>query len=551
MTDTAVTRVFRGGPIFTADAAGTIASAVAVRDGQIVAVGGDRTVEPYLGAADEVVELDGRLLVPGFVDAHVHPVMGGLERIRCDLAEAATLRDYQRIIRDHVRRHPDEEWVLGGGWSMDAFPGGRPARDLLDAVVGDRPALLPNRDHHSSWVSTAALRKAGVDRLTPDPPDGRIERDADGEPTGLLHEGAAELVRAVAPPDTQEDFDAALIEGQRYLHAHGVTAWQDAWVEVLAAGPGVHEAYLRAERDGRLTATVSAAMWWERGCAPEGVAEQVARLVAAGRTGPAYRAGTVKVMQDGVVETFTASMLEPYLDRCGHPTGDRGIGFLDAELLSAVTTALDAAGLQVHFHAIGDRAVRDVLDAVEAAGRANGTGGLRHHVAHLQVVHPDDLPRFHRLGVTATIQALWAAHEPQMDELTLPFLGEPRATWQYPFGDLHRSGAPLAMGSDWPVSTPDPMAAIHVAVNRIDGAAPAGTPPLGPEQALPLAVALRAYTAGSAAVAGFPDTGSIVVGRTADLTLLDRDPFTLPVGEIATTGVERTYARGVEVHRAG
>ncbi|MGW4486424.1 amidohydrolase [Amycolatopsis sp. NPDC004368] len=546
------TTVFHGGRVFTADAAGTICSALAVSGGRIAAVGGDRAVEPFLRKADEVVDLAGALLLPGFGDAHVHPVLGGLERIRCDLSGAETAEAYARIIGEYARAHPDREWILGGGWAMEAFPGGRPHRAALDAVVGDRPVLLPNRDHHSSWVSTAALTLAGIGRDTPDPADGRIERDAEGEPTGLLHEGAADLVARFASADTQEDLDAALAEAQRHLHSHGITNWQDAWVAVPGAGPNAHTSYLRADRAGTLTAKVTGALWWDRSCPPEGVADQVASLTAI-RAATAeqcrtYRTPSVKVMQDGVVETFTAAMLEPYLDAHGHPTGNRGLGFLDPELLRDVTQALDAAGFQIHYHAIGDRAVREVLDALEAAAAVNGASDHRHHLAHLQVVHPADVPRFHRLGATANLQALWAAHEPQMDELTLPFLGSPRAGWQYPFGDLLRTGAALAMGSDWPVSSPDPLAAIHVAVNRVLPGA--RTPPLGPDQALPLATALRAYTAGSAAVNHLDDTtGSLTVGLAADLVVLDRDPFDGPRREIGETRVVRTYADGVEVYR--
>ncbi|MFI5608891.1 amidohydrolase [Amycolatopsis sp. NPDC051903] len=544
------TRVFRGGRVFTADAAGTTASAVAVSDGRIAAVGGDRTVEPFLRTAGEVVDLDGGLLLPGFGDAHVHPVTAGLERIRCDLSGTTTADAYARIIGDYARAHADHEWLLGGGWAMEAFPGGRPHRAALDAVAGDRPVLLPNRDHHSSWVSTAALARAGIDRHTPDPADGRIERDANGEPTGLLHEGAMDLVARVAPADTQEDFDAALAEAQRHLHSCGITNWQDAWVAVPGGGPSAHEAYVRADRAGTLTARVTGALWWDRSCPPEGVAEQVARLtgVRAATDGRNYRTPAVKVMQDGVVETSTAALLEPYLDRHGQPTGERGFEFLEPAQLREVTVALDAAGFQIHYHAIGDRGVRDVLDALQAAVDANGTSGLRHQIAHLQLVHPEDVPRFHHLGVTANLQALWAAHEPQMDELTVPFLGLSRANRQYPFGDLLRTGAALAMGSDWPVSTPDPLAAIQVAVTRVLPGA--RTPALGPDQALPLATALRAYTAGSAAVnhvAGV--AGSICPGRAADLVVLDRDPFTGAPHEIAEARVVRTYVNGAEVYR--
>jgi predicted amidohydrolase YtcJ len=210
---------------------------------------------------------------------------------------------------------------------------------------------------------------------------------------------------------------------------------------------------------------------------------------------------------------------------------------------------LDAPGHQCHFHALGDRAVRDALDALEAARSANGPSDTRPHLAHLQVVHPDDVPRFARLGATANIQPLWAAHEPQMDELTIPFLGSGRAARQYPFGSLLRSGATLAAGSDWPVSSPDPLQAVHVAVNRVAPGSE-GTPVFLPEERIGLTEALTAYTAGSAQVNHLDDTGRIQVGALADLVVLDRDPFDRPAEEIAQTGVALTYVGGEAVYAA-
>jgi len=252
-------------------------------------------------------------------------------------------------------------------------------------------------------------------------------------------------------------------------------------------------------------------------------------------------------MQDGVAETFTAAMIEPYLDSCGGQTANRGLSHVDAQQLREYVTLLDAAGFQVHLHAIGDRAVRESLDAIEAARGANGAGDHRHHIAHLQVMHPSDVPRFAALGVTATIQALWAAHEPQMDELTIPFIGPERAARQYLFGDLLRSGARLAAGSDWAVSSANPLRAIHVAVNRTLPGTDAE--PLLPGQGLDLAEALAAYTIGSAYVNHLDhQTGAIEAGGLADLVVLDRDPFRGPPGEIAATAVDATYVAGEQVY---
>ena len=257
-------------------------------------------------------------------------------------------------------------------------------------------------------------------------------------------------------------------------------------------------------------------------------------------------------MQDGVAENFTAGMIDPYLDGCGGQTGNSGLSYLDPADLAEQVTRLDVAGFGVHVHAIGDRAVREALDSFEAARASNVVSPGRHHIAHIQVVHPDDIPRFAQLSVTANIQALWAAHEPQMDDLTIPFLGPERAARQYPFDALLRAGARLAAGSDWAVSSANPLWGIHVAVNRMlppgEGDPAAG--PLLPGQALGLAEAMAAYTAGSAYVNTLDETGAIAPGYLADLVVLDRDPFAGPPGEIAGAAVALTFVEGAQVFAA-
>ena len=542
--------VFTGGPVFTADAVRSHARTVAVTGGRIVAVGGD-DVHELVGPKTELVDLRGRMLVPGFQDAHVHPVWGGLDMLRCDLAGYGTADEYLDAIGAYAAAHLDDEWILGGGWQMSAFPGGTPTAAALDAVVPDRPAFFPNRDGHGAWVNSAALRRAGIDRTIPDPADGRIERDADGNPSGTLHEGAMGLVNRHLPEEPLERLTEALLVGQRYLHSFGITAWQDAIVGSYGDAGDPAPAYLRAAADGTLTARVVGAIWWDR---TQGL-EQIPSILERRERyrGGRFAATSVKVMQDGVAENFTASMLEPYCDGHGHFTDNSGISFVDPAVLNEAVPILDAEGFQVHFHAIGDRAVRECLDAVEHAIARNGHGDNRHHIAHIQVVHPEDVARFRRLGVAANMQSLWAALEPQMVDLTLPFLGEPRSAWQYPFGDLLRAGAVLAAGSDWSVSTPDPLAAIHVAVNRIaaPGHEEGDYEAFLPEQAIDLATSLTAYTAGSAWVNHLDDTtGTIAVGKFADLAVLDRDPFDAPADEIGATRVLQTYVEGDRVYAA-
>ncbi|MFI9779545.1 amidohydrolase [Streptomyces sp. NPDC051956] len=550
MPDTApADLVFTGGPVHTLSPARSRATSVAVRGERIVAVGHDE-VRELIGPATEVVDLKGKLLIPGFQDAHAHPVGGGMELGQCDLSGATTLDEYRRRISAYAQAHPDIEWITGGGWSMEAFPGGLPTAAELDALVPDRPAYLINRDHHGAWVNSRALQAAGIDARMPDPSDGRIERDADGAPTGMLQEGAANLIGRLLPPVTLEQKITGLLRAQELMHSLGVTAWQDALLGEHANLTDPTDAYLAAAGDGRLTARVVGSLWWDRSRGTEQIDELVARR-AAGTRGR-LRCTTVKIMQDGVAENGTAALLGPYLDGCGCASDNSGISFVPPLDLQKYVTELDARGFQVHFHALGDRAVREALDAVEAARRANGRTDTRPHLAHLQVVHPDDIGRFRELGATANLQALWAAHEPQMDELTIPFLGPERSAWQYPFGDLQRAGATLAAGSDWPVSSPDPIEAIHVAVNRVLPDAAPGTPVFLPEQRIGLDAALTAYTAGSAYVNHLDDvTGSITPGRLADLVVLDRDPFAGPAEEIGTTRVLETFVGGERVYAAG
>jgi predicted amidohydrolase YtcJ len=518
-------------------------SSVAVRSGRIVAVDADLTASP----GTEVVDLAGGLLTPGFVDAHVHPVQGGLERARCDLSPASGKEAYLRTIAAYAAAHPEVEWILGGGWHQPDFTGGAPAATDLDAVLADRPAFLLNADHHGAWVNSRALALAGIHASTPDPPDGRIERGPDGSPTGTLHEGAMDLVGRLVPPTTHVEQVAALMEAQAYLHSLGITGWQDAILGDYANLSDATPAYVELAREGHLTARVVGALWWQRDRGAEQIPELVERREAL--QFPRFRAGSVKIMQDGVAENFTAGMLEPYYDSCGCRTRNAGLSFVDPTALREHVTLLDAAGFQVHVHAIGDRAVREALDAFEAARMANGESDLRHHIAHLQVVHPDDVGRFAELGVTANIQALWAVYERQMLDLTIPFLGPERTASQYPFGDLVRSGARIAAGSDWPVSSPDPLAAVHVAVNRKAPAALADGEyeAFLPEQALDLATALAAYTSGSAWLNHADETGRIEVGALADLAVLDRDPFAGPAEGIAETRVRATYVEGERV----
>ncbi|HAX82198.1 MAG TPA: amidohydrolase [Actinobacteria bacterium] len=533
-------RVFYNGRVFRADAARSWAESIALGAGRILAVGGWSEVAPLIGPDTEVVDLDGRFLGPGFQDAHIHPHTGGRRMLSCDLTDCGDAASALEVIAAYAAAHSEAPWIHGGGWQFSWFDGGMPAATLLDRVVADRPVYLRVADGHAAWANSAALAAAGIDAGHPEPRFGRIERLPDGSPQGTLQEeGGMALVERLLPQESPDDFDAALLAAQRHLFSLGVTAWQDA-----AVGEQLHHAYRRLADDGRLRATVRGALWWE----PEQGREQLDLLVA--RSGEAvgrYSAGSVKLMLDGVCENFTARTLTPYLDAAGAPTANYGMDYLDPESLPGIVSEVMRRGLQPHFHALGDAAVRRALDAVEVARRDLGWDDLRPHIAHLQIVHPDDLPRFRRLGVIANAQALWACADTAMLDLTVPFIGEPRASWQYPFGALLRAGATLAMGSDWSVTSADPLAQIEVAVRRLVPGDPASVPFL-PEQRITVADAFTAFTAGSAYVNHRErESGSLHAGATGDLVILDGDPFV--AADLSTLVVEETIVAGETVYR--
>ncbi|MFJ4046258.1 amidohydrolase [Microbacterium sp. NPDC089987] len=543
--------VFHGGAVFTGSGEPLQNHAVVIRDGRIAAVAPEAEALAFAAPGAERIDLAGALLSPGFQDAHIHAVGGGVELLQCNLSDAESAEEAVELVRGYAEANPDEEWILGGGWSMDHFPGGAPGRTLLDEAAPGRPVLLLSRDHHSAWASSEAIRRAGLSAETADPADGRIEREADGFPAGTFHEGAGDLFEEVRPKTDADLAYRGLLRAQEELVPLGITGWQDAMVgQGNAALADPLPVYERALAEGTLQVHVTGAQWWVRSGGLEQVEHMVSERDRVSAIEPAGRlsVGTTKIMVDGVAENQTAAMLTPYRDHHGHDTHNHGLSFIDPEKLREYVTALDAAGQQVHMHALGDRAVREALDALEVARAANGATDGRHHLAHLQVIAEEDVPRFAELDAVANLQALWATHEDQLDELTLPFLQDGLVERQYPFGDLVRAGARLAAGSDWPVSSAAPLDAIHIAVNRAYPGSDRG-PLGGAHQCLDLATALAAYTSGSAWVNHRDhDTGSIREGYLADLVVISPDPFGLPAEELHRTRVEQTWINGRRVH---
>lgn len=527
--------VYRSGKIWTVNTAQPTAEAVAIRDGRIVFVGSDDAVRIHIGSDTEVHDLQGRLMLPGFQDAHIHPIGAGVEAALCDLNGLESVALYRDRIAAYATANPDVPWITGGGWSMAAFgPGALASKTIIDELVADRPVYLSSQDGHSGWANSKALEIAGITKDTPDPPDGIIDRDPEtGEPIGSLQEGAMSLVTRHIPPTTGQQREAGLAYARDLLHSYGITSMQVAY-----AYEDDLQTFAALDRAGQLDMRVVAALWWER----DGTEEQIPGLIALRDkyTEGNLRATSVKIMQDGVMENYTAVMLEPYLV----PGGTRGIPMVEPEFLKTAVTLLDEEGFQVHFHAIGDGAIRQALDAVAAAKAANGELGNRHHISHLQVIHPADIPRFAELDVVANFQPLWAYNDSYVTDLTVPFIGDERASWMYPIAAVAEAGGRLAFGSDWSVSTANPMPQIETAVTRVDTATH-DTKPLNPDQAVTVEQAIAAFTIGSAWVNGQDDTtGSIEVGKLADLIVLDRDLLAINPQDISDARVLLTLFGG-------
>jgi predicted amidohydrolase YtcJ len=535
--------VLRGGAVYTMDAARSWAEAVAVRGGRIVYVGDDGGARALVGPGTRVVDLGGRMVLPSFQDAHVHPVSGGVELGQCDLNGIAAAEAIYARVRECVKEQAGRPWLVGGGWGLPSFEAAHPKKEALDALVADRPALLSAADGHSAWVNSRALAAAGITAKTPDPANGRIERDAAGEPTGTLRESAIGLVARLVPAPTLEERVAGLRRATERLNRAGVTAVQEASAGRAAdedAARATLETYREAERRGELSLRVVAAITVDPGRGVEQVADM--ERLRAGFRSPRLRAEHAKIFVDGVIEARTAAMLDPYLDRPGF----RGEANLTPAALEALVKRLAERGFGVHVHAIGDRGVRMALDAFAAAGPRRG---LRHQVAHLQMIDPEDVPRFRALGVIANFQALWAYADDYVVDLTWPALPRERWPFMYPIGSVARSGASLAMGSDWSVSSLRPLDAIQVAVTR-QGLSEPRREPMFAAEAIDLPTALAAYTIGSAYAIGLErETGSLEAGKSADLVVLSKNLFAVPPHDIAKQEVLLTLLEGVPVHR--
>jgi predicted amidohydrolase YtcJ len=532
------------GTVFPADGSGEFHEAIAVRGSEILRVGSNREIKRLGGKATRVIDAHGGAVLPGFNDAHLHFVSGGLALDRANLLDAATLDAIRETITRFAADHPDRPWVLGRGWYYQPFPGGLPTRALLDELVPDRPAQMVAYDGHTSWVNSKALQLAGITRRTPDPENGVIVRDPKtGEPTGVLKEAAMSLVSTHVPPPTEADRLAALRAAIGEAHRVGVTSIQNAhgdpaefalYDQLRNAGELKVRVYSALSADGDLTSEQLDGFDGEWKRRPDG---------------PLFKTGAVKLMLDGVIEAHTAAMLAPYTNRAD----TAGAPMIPRESLERTVTMLDARGWQVMIHAIGDGGIRMALDAFERAATVNPAParGRRHRIEHIETTDPADIPRFGRLGVIASMQPFHANPSPQQIGVWEANIGPERASRGWVYGSISRQGGRLAFGSDWPVVSLDPRLGLNMAVNR---RTPEGTPADGwhPEERLPLAAAIEAYTSG-AAWAAFDEhrKGRLAPGQLADIVILSTDVFEAPSSKLMEAQVMTTIFDGKVVYERG
>lgn len=529
--------------VYTVDKKQPWAQSVAIRDGKIVAVGPVAAVARTRGAKTRIVDLGGRLVLPAFGDAHAHPLFGALSYTRCSLHDGKSIDDYRRIIAKCVADTPGTGAIYGVGWEDSLFPpNGIPHKDILDSISTTRPLIFDSVGGHTNWVNSRALELAGITRDTPDPVNGTIDRDPKtGEPVGSLQESAQGLVAKLIPPPTDTDIQNSVLYTARLFNSLGIVAWNDAGVEYDdQGGSRMVDAYKAVKDAGKLTTYVSVSLKWknERGM------DQLPGLLKAAERANALGipTHTVKFYVDGVIPQRTAYMLAPY-----ERTSERGTPQIAPDMLKQAVTATDARGMHAFLHAIGDGGVRISLDAIEAARKANGARQTYHMVTHLNVVDPADQPRFGKLDTYAQFQPTWSSWYPYM-ELTEQQIGKKRMESIYPAGSIVRAGGKLAYGADWPVATANPIEGLEVAVTRRAAGDPNARPLLA-DEGVSLAEAIESHTLNVATVNGMAKfTGSIETGKNADLVVLDKDIFKVPLHEISKAKVLVTLFQGKPVY---
>jgi len=547
-------KVFVNGKIWTGDEKSPQAEALAIRGDKILAVGSAEEVKKAAGADAILVDLHGRLVVPGFQDSHAHWPGSSVNEV--DLHGTETLKEFQTRLAEFAKAHPKLPWIMGHGWGYSAFPNQTVDKKYIDAVIADRPVYVTERDGHMGLANTKALQIAGVTKATADPPNGHIMKDASGEPTGEFKEAAQDLIDSKIPARTMDDRYQSLMAHMDEAAAAGLTSVQDAWTSL-----DTFPVFTRAADEGKLKLRFRFAppILPKEGLAPKDhklkalpaeVDVAKYRELRSKYQGPLLKFGAVKGMLDGTVDARTAVMFEPYIIR-GNGGGGTGIPFWEQEDLNRTVALYDKEGFQVMLHAIGDKAIHMALDSFEYAAKTNGTTGRRHRVEHAEVPLPVDMPRFKQLGVIASTQAMFASPDATVLENFAVLLGPQRAAHADSFKIYDDAGAVQAFGSDWGVFPFEPLPAIYCVVTRMT---PEGTPAGGwyPAGRISVEAALRHFTR-DGAYASFDEEvrGTISAGKLADFVVLSKDILTEPHSEILKTKVLLTVMGGKETFRSG
>jgi predicted amidohydrolase YtcJ len=535
------------GKIHTQDPRRSVVQALALRGNTIVAVGSDQALSALQGPKTRTIDLAGRTVLPGMIDAHTHPADSAQDSDKCSLADQPLQpAEIKARVAACLKADPGDPGLWFEVVQVNAT-GLTLTRADLDSMLRGRPMLMSSSDGHTVWVNSAALQAAHVSAATKDPVGGRFERDGTGNPTGTLRDGAADWALAAKPAAGLEQEASRLNKAFDAMRATGITSVQDAAVD-----DRLMRIYQRLYDTHRLNMRVRGTFSLEN--SRETAQTQIGRAVkfrARWAVDPEFlRADAVKIFADGVVEypMQTAALLEPYLDAAGHPTGNRGPTYYTQDELNRLVGAADAAGFTVHVHAIGDRAVRSTLDAFADSRKQHGQLDNRDQIAHLELVEPADFPRFRQLEVIANFQLLWAERDPYIVGGTLAYIGPQRSKYIYPARSLRDAGALIAGGSDWSVSSFDPFKAMEHAITRCEAR---GKEPLLPEQAIGLQDIVDAYTINAAfALKQEHTTGSLEPGKRGDFIVLDRDIFAIDPFDLHETRVLATYLDGREVYAA-
>lgn len=541
MTEKISKLLFKNGSVYTVDNKRSWAQAIVIAGEEIVFIGSNDGAESYIGQNTAVIDLEGKMVLPGFVDAHAHPSQAMDLVGNISLYESGSLEEYLDEISAFVNTHPEREFYRGGGWADTFFPNQGPTKESLDAILPDRPIAIVSYDGHSKWVNSTTLEKAQITKDTPDPDGGRIERDPKtGEPSGTLRETAFKLIENVIPDHSIAEIKNALLAYQDMAAKVGITLAHDAMLDlrsIAAFNELAVEDLLKIRFRGSITLEFD-----------EDLKQQITMVINERKknTHPYFQTPAAKIFVDGVIEGGTAYLLEPY----EHKPEFRGESIWEPESLAKASVALDKEKIQIHLHVIGDAAAHITLDALEDAQVTNGKRDSRHLVTHLHLVEPEDIQRFKELGVIGIPQPFWFKIDEYYHELALPYLGKERADRQYPMGSFIDAGVIMASGSDFPVTIPfDPLIAIQTGITRSSAIDPSQGV-LWSEEKVTLEDMIVSFTY-NGAYANFLENeiGSLEVGKKADLVVLEKNLFEIPADQIAKTKVLLTMIDGNVVYQ--